>query len=311
MGWNGSGTFTRSYDWTNERDADYKIDAAKFDTENDNFKDGINACLAKNGENAATADLPMGGFKHTGVGDGTALAHYPSIKQVQWGRFNSGGTSLGSANAQTITLTPAPTALSLGMTVTFTAGFTNTSACTLNPNGLGADNIQLQGQNLVGGEIRAGRTYTVVADGGIGTTWRLMNDIRMGAYATETSTPQNIGIGVTADLVFSTDTYDPDGLHSTSTNTERISTPIVGLWVLNASFYLTAVGGTPYIVKFGVEGATSGIIRQQFDATQTYGTLSGTIYSPSTTSYVTVMIENTSGSTITAAYSGLSATFVR
>ena len=48
-GWDGSGNFTRAYDWTDERDAGNNIDSTKFDTENDAFSDGIQACIAKNG----------------------------------------------------------------------------------------------------------------------------------------------------------------------------------------------------------------------------------------------------------------------
>jgi hypothetical protein len=82
------------------------------------------------------------------------------------GAAQAGGTSGGSANAQTVTLTPAPT-LALGLVIGFTAGFTNTAACTLNPNGLGAQNIRLGVPKaaLTGGEIVAGAGYTVYYDG--------------------------------------------------------------------------------------------------------------------------------------------------
>jgi hypothetical protein len=78
----------------------------------------------------------------------------------------AGGTSGGSANAQTVTLAPAPT-LAPGLTIGFTAGFSNTGACTLNPNGLGAQNIKLGVPTaaLTGGEIVAGAAYQVYYDG--------------------------------------------------------------------------------------------------------------------------------------------------
>lgn len=308
MGWNGSGIFTRSYDWTNERDAGYKIDAAKFDTENDNFATGINACLAKNGENAATGDLSMGGYIHTGVGDATALTHYPSTKQVQWGRFNSGGTSGGSANAQTITLDPAPESLSLGMTVTFTAGFTNTGACTLNPNSLGATAIQRHGLNLVGGEIIAGRTYTVVADGGVGTTWRMVNDVQMGA-AVSLSTPQAISTTATAAVELDDTVHDPDSLHSEVVNPERVLVPISGLWQINANVTLAvAPSGSGIEMWVALNGTTSGY---STISTGQQTSLSGMVYATAATDYVAVYVKNNELGTINIANAKLSVAFIR
>jgi len=79
---------------------------------------------------------------------------------------DTGTASGGSANAQTVTLATAPT-LALGLVIGFTAGFTNTGACTLNPNSLGAQNIKIgvPKADLSGGEIVAGGAYQVYYDG--------------------------------------------------------------------------------------------------------------------------------------------------
>jgi hypothetical protein len=70
----------------------------------------------------------------------------------------------GAADAQTLTTNGAidPAALTHGWMITFQAGFTNTTACTLAVDSLTAKNIQaVAGSNLSGGEIIAGRYYTV------------------------------------------------------------------------------------------------------------------------------------------------------
>lgn len=70
----------------------------------------------------------------------------------------------GAANAQTITtnLSINPAALTHGWMVTFQAGFTNTAAATLAVDSLTAKAIQgIAGTALIGGEIEAGRYYTV------------------------------------------------------------------------------------------------------------------------------------------------------
>jgi hypothetical protein len=78
-----------------------------------------------------------------------------------------GGTSAGSANAQTITPSPTLTAYVTGMKFVFIAGYTNTAtAPTLNVNSLGAKTMRgYAGSTLQIGHILAGNTYLGVYDG--------------------------------------------------------------------------------------------------------------------------------------------------
>src|SRR5690349_3391514 len=77
-----------------------------------------------------------------------------------------GGTSGGTANAQTLTFSNGPSAYAQGNEFLWKAGNTNTSAATLNVNGLGAKTLKKQDtRELVGGEIIASRWYTSVYDG--------------------------------------------------------------------------------------------------------------------------------------------------
>jgi hypothetical protein len=71
-------------------------------------------------------------------------------------------TTGGSANAQTLTTNESIGTLTNGWTVTFKAGASNTSTCTLNVDSKGAKAVQLtSGSGLVAGEIVSGRVYTV------------------------------------------------------------------------------------------------------------------------------------------------------
>jgi hypothetical protein len=75
-------------------------------------------------------------------------------------------TSTGSSNAYVLTLTPAVTAYVAGQCFIFNANFTNTSAATINVNGLGAKAIKkLNDQDLVSGDIESGQTVQIVYDG--------------------------------------------------------------------------------------------------------------------------------------------------
>lgn len=87
-------------------------------------------------------------------------------------RAQDGGDAGGTANALTASVSPAPTALGYGDTVTFTATANNTGAATLNLNSLGATNIR-KGDGTVAleaNDIIDDFDYTVYYDG---TQWRL------------------------------------------------------------------------------------------------------------------------------------------
>jgi len=114
----------------------------------------------------------------------TALAHtasttralYPTTAQVQDGGFLWGGTAGGTADALTITLTPAITAYAAGLTLRMIAASANaTTTPTLAVNGLAAATIKRSdGNPLVVGDIGSGGMIEVRYDG---TAWRLSSII--------------------------------------------------------------------------------------------------------------------------------------
>ena len=76
MPW-AAGTFSRLYGaagWVDDRDAGTKILATRHDSHDQDLATGINNALAKDGTNAATADIGLGGFKITSLGTPTNAA---------------------------------------------------------------------------------------------------------------------------------------------------------------------------------------------------------------------------------------------
>jgi len=70
----------------------------------------LTGSVASDGQTTPSANLPMGGFAHTNVGNATVRNMYTSAGQVQDGKLNwvaAGGT----ADAITATYSPAITAL--------------------------------------------------------------------------------------------------------------------------------------------------------------------------------------------------------
>lgn len=128
--------------------------------------------LAKDGQTTPSADLPMGGYKHTNVGSATARTQYPTAAQVQDGTFTLLSTISGT---DTITAA-APLTLAAyaeGQCFQFTSAGANTGAATLNINSLGAKSITKNGTTaLAAGNIPSGAVVVVRYDG---TQFQLIN----------------------------------------------------------------------------------------------------------------------------------------
>lgn len=165
MAFNGSGVFSRIYNWVNDRDASVPITASRMDAEMDGFATGLTNCVTKDGQTNPTADLPMNSNKHTGVENADARDQYAAAGQAQDSSFLWGGTAGGTADALTITLTPAITAYTAGQSFRFIANANNTGAATININGAGAKAIQNDGSALAADGIVSGKIYEIIYDG--------------------------------------------------------------------------------------------------------------------------------------------------
>lgn len=97
MAWSGSGTYSLPPAYSPEVNGT-TIDAVRYNGLTSDVASGITACLAKNGENAPTANLPMGGFKHTGAADASATGQYIAFNQA---------TAVGSLTITALTVTSA------------------------------------------------------------------------------------------------------------------------------------------------------------------------------------------------------------
>lgn len=81
MAWNGTGTYVLNPLYTPEVNGNV-VDAVRYNGALNDIAAGITSALAKNGENVPTANLRMGGYKHTGVGLATANGQYVEYSQV-------------------------------------------------------------------------------------------------------------------------------------------------------------------------------------------------------------------------------------
>lgn len=117
----------------------------------------------------ASSNSPAGGDAVGTTMDDFFRAGFAFTRQLFNCAMLYGGTAGGTANAITVTASPAPTAYAAGQGVSFIAASTNTSATTINANSLGAKNIykitSAGSVALTGGEIRSGSAYSLLYDG--------------------------------------------------------------------------------------------------------------------------------------------------
>jgi microcystin-dependent protein len=69
--------------WVGDASVGIKIEASRHDTQDDDFETGINACLNKDGSNAATGNLNIGSFRLTNVGNASVSTDAVNLAQLQ------------------------------------------------------------------------------------------------------------------------------------------------------------------------------------------------------------------------------------
>jgi hypothetical protein len=170
MSYNGSGTF-------NINTAGQPvvtgttITSTAFNLLTADLANGLTTALTKDGQTTPTANIPMGTFKITGLGAGSA-----ATDAAQYGQLQAGATTIATVSGtDTLTgsLTPALAAYATGNLFSFVAVATNTGATTINLNSLGAKSITKQGTTaLAAGDIVSGQVYLIEYDG---TRFQLLN----------------------------------------------------------------------------------------------------------------------------------------
>jgi hypothetical protein len=176
MPWNGSGVVSLLYSWVARRDAGSPtniIGATEMDAQDQDLADAIENCVARDGQNAASANLPMGGFLHTNVGAATLRANYGRVAELQDGTIWRAASPGGTGDAITGTITPAPSTYTTGMKVWVVAPGANTvTNPTINVNSLGAKTIRKHQGVLTAGDYGSGDILYLIYDG---TGFELVN----------------------------------------------------------------------------------------------------------------------------------------
>lgn len=156
------------------------IRADYFNTVVNDIGGALSKTITRDGQSPPTANLPMGGFKLTGLSVGTARTDSARVGDVQDGKITT-LTAVSGSNTIAATSSPLITAYTSGMNFRFIAAAANTAAVTININGLGAVALTKSGaQPLEAGDIAAGAAIQVHYDG---TNFQLVSGAGGGAKA--------------------------------------------------------------------------------------------------------------------------------
>ncbi len=83
MPFDSEGNFTRVHNWENDRQADLDIVSDRHDEEDDNFAEGFNECMLRDGRATMQGDLNMGNFQIRQVANGTVSGDAVNYGQLQ------------------------------------------------------------------------------------------------------------------------------------------------------------------------------------------------------------------------------------
>lgn len=141
MPYNGSGQYSAPANSWNPAVGGATISSADWNSTQSDYETALSNVICKDGQTTITANLPMAGFKHTGVNTNsgsTSRSEYASGATLQDGAPLNGGTTGGTTTAYTATLTPAISAYAAGQRfrVTFNAACGDNP--TINFNSVGA-----------------------------------------------------------------------------------------------------------------------------------------------------------------------------
>jgi len=154
----------------------------------------------------------MNSKKFTGLTTGSSASDSLNLGQAQAEAYTWCGTAGGTADAITLTPTPAISAYAAGQRFVWIAGASpNTGAATVNISGLGTKALQNDGAALAAGDHAANKMYMGIYDG---TQFQIQR-FRLEPAASDT-TSGIVELATTAETTTGTDTtraVTPDGLH--------------------------------------------------------------------------------------------------
>ena len=257
MSYNGSGTFLINTAGQPVVSGTV-ISSTAFNALTADLATGLSTAITKDGQTTVTANIPMSTYKFTGLGAGSAATDSVNLSQVQSTVSKLLNTITGT-NTITATASPTLAAYATGQMFYFVAAGDNTTAVTLNIDGLGAKAVTRDGSTaLVSGDIKSGEVVVVVYDG---TRFQVVSQVNSAGDVTFANVSITSALNVGGVSTFTGLITANGGLNGAHNGTVGATTPSTGSFTtLTTSSTVTLNGGTANGVLYlnGSKVATSG-----------------------------------------------------
>src|SRR3990172_3102642 len=165
MAFNGSGSYSAP-------GADFPavastlIESTKFNNVINDIATALSTTICKDGQTTITANIPLAGFKLTGVGAATARTDAATLASIQDGTGVYVATVGGTADVITLTPSPPITAYAAGQLFYWIASGANTTNVTVNVSAVGAKAVTKNWTTaLIAGDIPSGALIGARYDG--------------------------------------------------------------------------------------------------------------------------------------------------
>ena len=270
MARNGSGTYSNPYP---NFVSGTVISSAETDANNSDIATALTQSIAVDGQAVVTANLPMNAKKFTGLAVGAAATDSLSLGQAQAEAFIWCGTAGGSADAITLSPSPAITAYAAGQRFVWMAsGSVNTGATTVAISGLGTIALQDNGAALVAGNHAASKMFM-----GILNTTSTVQIMQVQSSGTDPLIVSSLT--VSGASVLTGVTTHGDDVVSDSDSTDDLGTTSVR-W---ANLFVDGITATDQITATGFTGTLDGILGSGTPAAATVTTIDASGVATATT----------------------------
>ncbi len=315
MGYDGSGNYSRERNFSADASAGIKILASAMDQEMDDFASAMGLALLRDGQAAATDDIPMGGNRLTNVGGPTSASNYTRaselISNVPIYMVDAeSSTDRISVSAQYFTTASAGASPAGGTGILIKMGSNKGSAPAIylntgDGNPYSANVVLNDASALYSGAIVSGGIYEFIF-ASAASVWHLMNpSFRIAT----TDTPGLVEAATTAEAIAGTDTtrYITPAVADNLLSAGQATTASAGIIEIATTAEVTAGADTGRAVTPATLDVVVSTLSSQMDpALSAVPLLAKFIYSP-TSSDTLILAANYKASALTVTSGGVGA----